>query len=149
LHFPIWRKDKTIEKKSRRGLIMKAATYLYFKDNSKEAIELYKSIFNAEVVCEYLFEDGMTQDQELLGKMFHAEIKIGDQNLYFSDTGKEALFDSMKFVVEYREEDEAKRCLEKIVLNGKLISDFKKMPVGPTIAHAIDKFGIHWNIVIC
>jgi PhnB protein len=145
----IWSKDKTKELKIRKGLTMKVATYLYFKDNAKEAIDLYQSIFNAEVICEYLFEDGMTQNQELLGKMFHAEIKIGDQNLYFSDTGEDALFDSMKFVVEIREEDEAKRSLEKIVQNGKLVSDFKKMPVGPSIAHAIDRFGIHWNVVIC
>jgi PhnB protein len=128
---------------------MKLATYLHFKDNSKEAIELYRAIFNAEVVCEYLFEEGMTDNQELLGKMFHSEIKIGDQDIYLSDTGKSPTFDSMKFVVEFQDESDAKGCLDSIVQDGVLISDFTKVPVGPIIAHAIDKLGIHWNVVIC
>jgi len=47
---------------------MKVVTYLYFKDNAIDTIDLYQSIFGAEVICEYLFEEGMTQKQELLGK---------------------------------------------------------------------------------
>lgn len=128
---------------------MKTATYLHFKDNSKEAIELYRSIFKAEIVCEYLYEEGMTENQDLLGKMFHAEIKIGDQDIYMSDTGKTPVFDSMKFVVEFQDESDAQRCLDSIVQDGELISDFTKVPVGPVVAHAVDMLGIHWNVVIC
>lgn len=128
---------------------MKVATYLDFKHNAKEAIETYKTIFGAEVVCEYFYNEDMTQDQELLGKIFHAELKIGDLNLYVSDSGIAPSFSSMKFVVEISEENDARKCFEKLVKNGKAITDFKKMPYGPTIAHAEDIFGIMWDVVIC
>jgi uncharacterized glyoxalase superfamily protein PhnB len=84
----------------------------------------------------------MTQNPELLGKIFHAELKIGDMNLYLADSGEEPSLTSMNFVVEISEEDEARKILEKIVQNGKKISDFEVMPVELRIARAEDKFGI-------
>ncbi len=128
---------------------MKAATYLEFKDNAKEAIETYQAIFGAEVVCEYFYDENMTQDQGLLGKVFHAELKIGDLNLYLADVGTAPSFPSMKFVVEIRDESEARACFERLVANGKALHDFEKMPYGPVIAQAKDPFGIRWEVVIC
>ena len=121
---------------------MKVAAYLVFKDQAREAIDTYKRIFGAEVVCEYIFEGGMTDNPEFIGKIFHAELKIGDLNLYISDSDQPSLLSSMQFVVEISDEGEARKCLERIARYGKLISDFKKMPVGPMIAHAEDQFGI-------
>ena len=128
---------------------MKVAAYLYFKYNAKEAIETYKSIFDAAVVCEYLYSEDMTQNQELVGKIFHAELKVGDLNLYISDSGEEPSFSSVKFVVEISDEGEARKCFEALARDGKIISDFTKMPFGPTIAEVEDKFGVKWDIVIC
>ena len=128
---------------------MKVATYLYFRHNAEEVIETYKVIFDAVVVSKYCYDDDMTQDQQLIGKIFHAELKIGDLNLYVSDSGISPSFASIKFVVEIREEDKAHTLFEKLAEHGKRISEFKKMPYGPTIAHAEDKFGIRWDVVIC
>jgi len=44
----------------------------------------------------------------------------------------------VKFVVEFGIESEARKCLEKISQNGKVISDFKKMPIGPMLARTKD-----------
>lgn len=128
---------------------MKVATYLEFKHNAKEAIETYKAIFNAEVTFEYFYDEKMTLDPEMVGKVYHAEMKIGDLNLYISDSGVEPSFTSMRFVVEIPEEAKARQIYEELAQGGKIISDFVKIPIGPTIAHVVDKFGIHWNIVIC
>jgi len=128
---------------------MKAATYLEFKHNAREVIQTYESIFEAEIVCQYDFTADMTQNQELVGKIFHAELKIGDLNLYLSDSGVAPDFSSIKFVVEFRDEEGAHQCFEKLVQHGKAIRDFEKMPFGPTIAQAKDKFGIKWEVVIC
>lgn len=128
---------------------MKTAVYLDFMHNAKEVIDTYRDVFGAEIVCQYFFDENMTKDQELLGKVFHAELKIGDLNLYLADSGKEPSFPFIKFVVELREEVEARQCFEKLIQNGKVISNFTKMPYGPTIAEAEDKFGIKWDIVIC
>jgi uncharacterized glyoxalase superfamily protein PhnB len=129
--------------------MMKVATYLYFKHNAKEAIETYKTIFGADVVCEYLYNDNMTQNQALVGRIFHAELKIGDLNLYVADSDEETSRSSVRFVVEFTEESDARECLDRIAQDGNVISDFEKMPFGPTIAQAKDKFGVTWDIVVC
>lgn len=128
---------------------MKAATYLHFKHNAKEAIEAYKAIFDAEVVCQYLYEEGMSQNPELLGKVFHAELRLGDLNLYLADSGTDPSFPSTEFVVEFSEEGQAHQCFEDLVQKGNALSAFEAMPFGPTIARTRDQFGIVWNIVIC
>lgn len=128
---------------------MKVAAYLDFQHNAIEAIETYKQVFGAEVLCEYFYDEDMTQDLSLVGKVFHAELKIGDLNLYVCDSGKALALPSMKFVVEIRDESEARACFARLVQDGKEISGFKKMPYGPTIAEAEDQFGIRWDVVIC
>ncbi len=128
---------------------MKAATYIHFKHNAKEAIHAYKAVFGAEVVSEYVYDNNMTQDQELLGKVFHAELRLGDLNLYLADSGADPAFPSTEFVVEFREKERAHKCFADLVQIGTVLSDFESMPYGPTIARAKDQFGIVWNIVIC
>lgn len=128
---------------------MKVATYLDFEYNAKEVIETYQTIFDAEVVCEYYYDENSTPDKELVGKIFHAELKIADLNLYVSDAGVAPSFSSVKFVVEFNAEEKARQCFEALCQGGKIISDFKKMPIGPTIADVEDKFGIKWHVVIC
>ena len=128
---------------------MKVATYLHFKDNAKEVIETYKSLFGAEVIGEYVFEAGMTDNPDLLGKIFHAELKIGDFNLYLSDTGQDESYDSVKFVIEISGEALAQAQLSRFKEHGKIIRDFTRLPIGPTLGRAEDKFGIKWDIVIC
>jgi PhnB protein len=129
--------------------MMKAAAYLHFKDKAEEAIETYQSIFEAKVINQYKFEEGMTENPDLLGKIFHAELKIGDLNLFLCDTDQNASFESIKFVLEIRDEDQAHALFSKLSTHGKIIQNFTKMPYGPTIGEAIDKFGIKWDIVIC
>jgi len=128
---------------------MKAAAYLHFKDKAEEAIETYQSIFEAKVINQYKFEEGMTENPALLGKIFHAELKIGDLNLYLCDTDQNASFESIKFVIETSDKDLAQAHFSKLSKHGRIIQDFTKMPYGPTIGEAIDKFGIKWDIVIC
>lgn len=128
---------------------MKAAAYLEFQGNAKEVIDSYQAIFDAELICEHAYTAEMAPGQELTGKVFHAELRIGDLNLYLSDSVSSPDFGSLKFVVEIPEEDRAREVYGKIVQSGKAISDFHKIPVGPTIAQAEDQFGIKWEVVIC
>lgn len=128
---------------------MKTATYLEFIDNAKEVVETYHDVFGAEIVREHFYTAGMTGDPNLIGKVFHAELKIGDLNLYLCDTGKALSLDGLKFVVEIQDESEARECFRRLVEHGREISGFRKMPYGPMVAQAEDKFGINWEVVIC
>ncbi|MBG0786690.1 MAG: VOC family protein [Anaerolineaceae bacterium] len=128
---------------------MKAAAYLHLNLNAQDVINTYQSIFGAEVLLQYNFEEDMTDNPVLVGKVFHAELKIGDLNLYLADTGEEPDFSAIKFVIETSDEDQAHQIFNALAAEGQILSDFEKMSFGPTIADVQDKFGIKWNIVIC
>jgi uncharacterized glyoxalase superfamily protein PhnB len=128
---------------------MKAATYLEFELNAEEVIECYKDVFDAEVILSYRYDQHMTADAALVGKIFHAELKIGDLNLYLADTNRVPAFASIKFVVEFSNPEKAHLCFGKLANTGQVISDFEQMPFGPQIASVLDPFGMKWDIVIC
>jgi PhnB protein len=128
---------------------MKAAAYLHFKDNARDVIETYKAIFGAEVMLNYTYDEEMTDDPALLGKVFHAELKIGDLNLYLADSSETPDFSSIKLVAEISDEAQAHRVFDQLAQGGEIIRDFETMSFGPTIADVRDKFGVKWNIVIC
>jgi uncharacterized glyoxalase superfamily protein PhnB len=128
---------------------LKTATYLELESNAQEVITAYKDIFDAELVLQYNFDEHMTTDKSLVGKVFHAELKIGDLNLYLADTNEVPSFRSIKFVVEFSNEKKAHLCFDKLARIGQVISDFKRMPFGPQIASLVDPFGVKWDIVIC
>lgn len=108
-----------------------------------------KDVLEAEIMLESHFEEGMADDPNLLGKIFHAELKIADLNLYVADTGVKPDFSSTKFVVETQNKEQVESFLIGLSKGGKLISDLQKMPYGPTIGTVEDKFGITWDIVVC
>lgn len=119
---------------------MKVAAYLYFEYNAREAIETYKSIFNAKVVRKDLFSEEMTKNPKLIGHIFHAELKMGELNFYISDCGEEPSFSSIKFVVEISDRKEVHKYFDMLAEDGKIISEFKEMPFGPKIGEVVDKF---------
>jgi len=128
---------------------MKAAVYLHAKLNAQEMIDTYKAIFPAEVVMNSPYEKGMTQNTALIGKVFHAELKIGDLNLYLADTDKDPDFSSIDLIAEINDEVQAHQIFDLLADGGEVVSPFTKMPFGPTIGLVKDKFGIRWDIVIC
>lgn len=128
---------------------MKVAAYLNFEFEAEAFIIMCKDVLGAEIMLDSRFEDGMADDPNLLGKIFHAELKIADLNLYVADTGVKSVFSSTKFVVETQNKEQAETFLIGLSKDGKLISDLQKMPYGPTIGTVEDKFGITWDIVVC
>jgi uncharacterized glyoxalase superfamily protein PhnB len=127
---------------------MKVAPYLHFKDKAQEATEIYQSIFEAKVINQYKYKEGMTENPALIGKIFHAELIIGDLNLYLCDTDQTASFESLKFLMEISDKDQA-HFFSKLSTHGEIIQGFTKMHYGPTNGKVEDKFGVKWHIVIC
>ena len=127
---------------------MKAAVYLSFNLNAQDVIDAYTAIFGAKVELLYPYEEGMTDDPALFGKVFHSELKIGDLNLYLADSGKEPVFSSIGLVAEISDAAEAHRVFDQLAEGGEILSPFEQLPVGPMIALVRDRFGVKWNIVI-
>ena len=66
---------------------MKLITYLTFAGNCEEALNFYKEALGAEVLMVSRMGDGqMEVPENLKDKIMHARLRIGENELYMSDT---------------------------------------------------------------
>ena len=129
---------------------MKLAMYIKFNNNAEDAFKFYKEVFDAEEICFYKYSKEMTNDENKIGTVFHAEMCIKDSlYLYMSDALVDYNTDGYKIVLEVHTLDEANGYFDQLKVNGSVISEMKKMPYGPTIGELKDQFGTIWNIVAC
>lgn len=128
---------------------MKIALYTYFKGNCNEAFEFYKEVFNGKEELKYIYTNEMTDDLKMVGKIFHAELKIDDFYMYMSDD-LENDYDkrSYKLVYEVIDLEKGEEIFNKLSVGGKVESAITQMSYGPKIGALEDKFGIKWNIVV-
>ena len=128
---------------------MKIALYLYFNGNCAEAMEYYKEVFDGKEELKFLYSKDMTDDQSLIGKVFHAELDLGGFYLYMSDViDKDLENRPYKLVFETFDASEAKSVFKKLSLEGRIISEIAQMSFGPKIGALVDKYGTTWNVVI-
>jgi PhnB protein len=128
---------------------MNLAVYLNYNDNTNQALEYYKEIFDAEELLKLVYTDEMTEDKEKIGKVLHAELKINNQlNLYFSDSFKDYKREGFAIVVEVDSLEEAKDLYAKLSQDGEEIAPLEELDVVPTIVGSVrDKFGLAWDII--
>lgn len=128
---------------------MNLAVYLNYNDNTNQALEYYKEIFDAEELLKLVYTDEMTEDKEKIGKVLHAELKINNQlNLYFSDSFKEYKREGFAIVVEVDTLEEAKALYAKLSQGGEKLTPLEELEVAPAIVGSVrDKFGLAWDII--
>lgn len=130
---------------------MRIATNLKFNGSCEEALNTYKNLFNGEITCMHRFTKAMTNSDELMGKIFHAELKIKGFYIFMSDTTEELDYEKQayKITVECDTLEEAKKYYTVLQEGGSVIKSFEKMPWGDYMGHLRDSFGITWDIVYC
>lgn len=130
---------------------MRIATYLKFNGNCEKALNTYKELFNAELMCMHKFIESMTENKELIGKIFHAELKIKEFFIYMADTDEELDFEKQvyKITIECDTFEDAQKYYDTLLVGGTIIAPFTKMPWGDYMGHLRDSFGITWDIVFC
>ena len=130
---------------------MKIATYIELPGNTSNAIAFYQDLFNATLIRKELFEDDMTSDPALIGKVFHAELELNGFYLYFSDSlaVRDFTNQAYKITMECDSLDQAESYFNTLKQNGIVNEEFKKMPWGMCHGNVRDHFGVTWDIVFC
>jgi PhnB protein len=65
---------------------MKLITYLTFAGNCEEALNFYKETLKGEIVhISYMGEGQMEAPEDVKGKVMHARLKFGENELFMSD----------------------------------------------------------------
>lgn len=132
--------------------------YLYFNNNCAQAIELYKSVFDAE--CTYLarFRDMPTDGTEDETQMkidpdlvMHANLQIGDNQMMMSDepTGNWSAGSHIALNWAGADADSVRQVWQRFIDAGATID----MPLEKTFFAELfgaltDPFGISWQIML-
>jgi len=127
---------------------MRIALYVHFDGRCEEAIAFYSRIFECKELMKQVYTEKDTDDANLVGKVFHAEIQIGDFYLYMTDNPTKGSKDAFDLVFEVPTKDEAQTIFHKLSADGEIFQEIRKMSYGPEIGFLKDKFGINWDVVV-
>lgn len=126
--------------------------YLRFKDNTREAMEFYQSVFGGKLDLNTFKESQASQDPSEDDKIMHAMLEAENGIVFMaSDTpiGMEYTpGGSVSMSLTGDNEAELRGYWEKLSDGGVVTVPLEKAPWGDTFGMLKDKFGIEWMVDI-
>jgi PhnB protein len=126
--------------------------YLSFKDNARDAMEFYKTVFGGKLTMSTFKEYHASEDPAEDNKIMHAMLEA-DNGITFmaADTPNGLEFipgNSFSMSLSGDNEAELRGYWDKLVVDGKVTMPLDSAPWGDTFGMLIDKFGIAWMVDI-
>lgn len=126
--------------------------YLSFKDNARQAMEFYSSVFGGKLQVGTFKEFHASKDPSEDNLVMHADLQ--------ADNGIQFMASDTPHRMEYRpgtnfsmslsgdNESELKGYFTKLAAGGKVTMPMEKAPWGDTFGMCVDKFGVAWLVNI-
>ena len=126
--------------------------YISFKDNARQAMEFYKSIFGGKLQMNTFKEYNASQNPSEDNKIMHAELDAGNGlTLMASDTPDRMEYhpgNNVTMSLTGDNEVELKSYFQKLSAGGKITMPLEKVIWGDMFGMCTDKFGISWLVNI-
>ncbi len=126
--------------------------YLNFKDNARQAMEFYRSIFGGDLRISTFKEYNASQSPSEDNKIMHAELNSGNGIIFMaSDTPDRMEYHpGSNITMSLSGEDEKKLTdfYNKLSSGGQMTMPLEKAMWGDTFGMCTDKFGINWMVNI-
>ncbi len=126
--------------------------YLSFRDDARQAMEFYKSVFGGELAIDTYGASGMSDDPGQADKVMHAQLEAADGLvLMASDSPPGMPFsEGSQISVSLSGDDEAtlRRYWDGLIEGGSVTMPLEKAPWGDTFGMCADRFGINWLVNI-
>ena len=126
--------------------------YLSFKDNARQAMEFYKSVFGGELTVNTFKEFHASSDPSEDSKVMHAMLKAPNGIVFMAaDTPKQMKYEpGSRISMSLSGEDprELTGYFEKLADGGMTVMPLAKAPWGDTFGMCTDKFGVQWMVNI-
>ena len=126
--------------------------YLNFRDNAREAMEYYQSVFGGDLQMQTFKEFNASEDPTEGDKIMHAVLEA-DDGIYFmaSDTPNQMDYTpGSNFNMSLSGEDEGKLrgYYEKLSQGGTVTMPLDTAPWGDVFGMLVDRFGVSWLVNI-
>ena len=126
--------------------------YLSFRDNAREAMDFYHSVFGGELTRATFAEYHASDDPAEQDKIMHSML-VTDGGLALMAADTPNAMDNTpgtNFSVSLSGEDDAelRGYWEKLSAGGTVTMPLEKAPWGDSFGMCVDKFGINWMVNI-
>jgi len=126
--------------------------YISFKDNARQAMEFYKTVFGGKLTMQTFKEFHASQDPSEDNLIMHAQLD-GDNGLTLmaSDTPARMEYrpgNNISVSLSGDNEAELKGYFQKLAAGGTVTMPLEKAIWGDSFGMCIDKFGIGWLVNI-
>ncbi len=126
--------------------------YLGFRDNAREAMEFYQTVFGGELTTSTFGELQASEDPAEADKIMHAMLEAPDGlTLMGADTPNSMDFspgNTMSVSLSGDDEDVLRGYWDKLSGSGSVTVPLEKAPWGDSFGMCTDKFGIAWLVNI-
>jgi PhnB protein len=126
--------------------------YLSFRDNAREAMEFYQSVFGGELASNTFAEFQASDDPAEQDKIMHSMLTTkGGMVLMASDTPKQMDYtpgNNCSLSLSGEDEGELRGYWEKLSVGGGVTVPLGPAPWGDTFGMCTDKFGVNWLVDI-
>jgi PhnB protein len=121
--------------------------YLSFRDNAKEAMTFYQSVFGGELTMSTFGEFHASEDVAEQDKIMHAMLTT-DNGMVLMGADTPSGMDYISLSLSGSEEPELRGYFAKLADGGTVAMPLEKAPWGDTFGMCQDKFGVDWLVNI-
>lgn len=126
--------------------------YIGFKDNAREAMEFYHTVFGGKLDLNTFGESQASEDPSEDNKIMHGMLVTDNGiTLMGSDTPKSmehAEKSNISISLSGDNEEELRGYWDKLSEGGTITMPIEKAPWGDTFGMLVDKFGVTWMVNI-
>ena len=134
--------------------MIKVTPNFHFRGQGKEAIELYKQAFGAEVKILLCNTDadpedcaGEIESQDDL--VYHAEIYMGEQRITLTDDPYAPIPNTnpLSLLITFETAEDVKKAYKIISEDATIIYPMQSTPYSSCFVSLVDKFGMRWELM--
>ncbi len=126
--------------------------YIGFKDNAREAMQYYQTVFGGNLTMSTFAEFQMAEDPAESDKIMHAQLDTDNGlTLMGADTPSQMPFDDgnrITISLSGESDDELRGYWNKLAEGGSVTMPLEQAPWGDSFGMLTDRFGVNWMVNI-
>lgn len=128
---------------------MRLNPYINFKDNTREAMEYYQSIFGGELIMNKYKDFHVSEDPSEDEKIMHSVLETDEIMFMASDTPNSLELKAggtINMSISGEDKEKLREYFNKLAEGGRIDMPFEKAPWGDIFGMVTDKFGVTWMV---